>query len=136
MARRNAGLSQAALAQMVGVQRSAVSQWESPGGKNPRMAHLRTVATATGSQFEWLATGRGAMKLAQDVQLYSVAAAEALLVEDPLEMRLVAAFRDAPVRARVALVEVMEELAQQRLGRARTQRATGPAGASGPLLPP
>ncbi|HEX2082446.1 MAG TPA: helix-turn-helix transcriptional regulator [Xanthomonadaceae bacterium] len=41
MARRHAGLSQAALAQAVGVQRSAVSHWESPQAKSPRVAHLR-----------------------------------------------------------------------------------------------
>ena len=55
MARRQAGLSQATLAQHVGVQRSAVSHWEGPQGKHPRVAHLRDIATITGTQFEWLA---------------------------------------------------------------------------------
>ncbi len=35
-------------------------------------------------------------------------------------MRLLLAFRDAPARSRVALVEVVEALAQQRTGRRRT----------------
>lgn len=122
MARRQAGMSQTALAQAVGVQRSAVSHWEAPNGKNPRVAHLRAVASTTGTQFEWLATGRGPMTLGQDLEQYSVAAADAVLVDDPLEMRLLAAFRDAPGRARTALVELAEELANQRLGRSRNHR--------------
>ena len=61
MARRLAGLSQSQLAESVGVQRSAVSHWESPKGKSPSVSHLREVALATGTQFEWLATGRGPM---------------------------------------------------------------------------
>lgn len=127
MARRHAGLSQTGLAQAVGVQRSAVSHWEAPQGKNPNMAHLRDVATITGIQFEWLATGRGPMALSREVELDSVAVADALLVDDPLEQRLLLAFRDAPVRGRVALVEVVEELAHQRLGRNRAARPKQPA---------
>lgn len=127
MARRHAGLSQTRLAQAVGVQRSAVSHWEAQQGKNPNMAHLRDVATITNIQFEWLATGRGPMTLSREVELDSVAVADALLVDDPLELRLLLAFRDAPVRGRVALVEVVEELAHQRLGRNRTTRPKQPA---------
>lgn len=117
MARRHAGLTQTALALAVGVQRSAVSHWESPQGKNPRMAHLREIATTTGTQFEWLATGRGPMTLGPEVAQYSIAAADALLVDDPLEMRLLLAFRDAPSRGRAAVVEVVEALAHQRVGK-------------------
>lgn len=121
-ARRTAGLSQAQLAEAVGVQRSAVSHWEAPHGKNPSVTHLREVALVTGLQFEWMATGRGDMSLSRDAQLDSIATAEALLVEDPLEFRLLHAFRDAPLRARLSLLEVMEALASQRTGRARAVR--------------
>ncbi|WP_181952584.1 helix-turn-helix transcriptional regulator [Vulcaniibacterium gelatinicum] len=117
LARRHAGLSQTQLAREVGVQRSAVSHWEARDGRNPSMAHLRRIAEVTGIQFEWLATGRGRMALSEDVALDSVAAAEALLVEDSLEMRLVRAFRDAPPPARIALVEIVEQLAALRTGR-------------------
>ena len=125
LARRHAALSQAQLADVVGVQRSAVSHWEAPEGKNPSVKHLREVALATGVQFEWLATGRGEMGTSRDTVLDSVAAADALLVDDVLEQRLLRAFREAPVRARLALVEIVEELAQQRTGRLRAgpQRA-------------
>jgi transcriptional regulator with XRE-family HTH domain len=119
LARRHAGLSQAALAKAVGVQRSAVSHWEAALGKSPSAAHLREAALATGVQFEWLATGRGRMNLSSEVAMDSVATAEALLVDDPLELRLIMAFRDASPRAQVPLVEIAEQLASQRTGRPR-----------------
>lgn len=122
LARRTAGLSQQQLAQAVGVQRSAVSHWEAPQGKNPSVSHLREVALVSGIQFEWLVTGRGSMTLSKDAQLDSIATAEALLIEDPLEFRLVHAFREAPLRSRLALLEVMEELAAQRTGRSNIRR--------------
>ena len=120
LARRHAALSQTQLAQAVGVQRSAVSHWEAPQGKNPSVRHLRDVAVVTGVQFEWLVTGRGQMAPSRDSVLDSVAAADAMLVDDALEQRLLLAFRETPVRARLALIEVIEELAGQRTGRPRT----------------
>jgi len=122
LARRALGMSQTQLAKAVGVQRSAVSHWEAPLGKNPSVSHMREIALVTGIQFEWLATGRGEMPLSKDVQLDSIATADALLVEDPVEFRLVAAFRAAPLRSRLSLLEVMEELANQRLGRGNSRR--------------
>lgn len=122
LARRVSRLSQSQLAQAVGVQRSAVSHWEAPMGKNPSVSHLRQIALVTGIQFEWLATGRGEMPLSREVQLDSIATADALLIEDPLEFRLVEAFRAAPLRTRLSLLEVMEELAAQRTGRSSARR--------------
>lgn len=116
LARRHAGLTQTALAAAVGVQRSAVSHWESVQGKHPKTTHLRQVALVTSVQFEWLATGRGRMTLDPDTQMDSVSAADAMLVEDLLEMRLLHAFRDAPARARIALVEIVEHMASRRTG--------------------
>ena len=104
LARRHGGLSQAALAAAVGVQRSAVSHWEASPGKTPSASHLRQLALVTGVQFEWLATGRGKMTLSAEVAL---------------DLRLLAAFRDSPPRARVPLVEVAEQLAVHRIGRPR-----------------
>jgi transcriptional regulator with XRE-family HTH domain len=121
LARRHAAMSQTQLAQAVGVQRSAVSHWEAPQGKNPSVKHMREIAMATGVQFEWLATGRGQMAPSRDTVLDSVSAVDALLVDDSLEQRLLVAFREAPVRARLALVELMEELASQRTGRPRAK---------------
>ena len=120
LARRHAGLSQAALGSKVGVQRSAVGHWEATRGKFPSVAHLREIALVTGVQFEWLATGRGNMSLSADTALDSVAAADAMLVEAPLELRLLTAFRAAPTRSKAPLVEVVEQLAELRTGRPRT----------------
>ncbi|MEG3193468.1 helix-turn-helix domain-containing protein [Lysobacter sp. D1-1-M9] len=117
LARRHAGLSQSALGRAVGVQRSAVSHWEASLGKSPSANHLREAALATGVQFEWLATGRGRMTLTEDIAMDSVAAADAMLIDDPLELRLLVAFREAPMLARAPLVEIAEQLASQRIGR-------------------
>lgn len=125
LARRHAGMSQATLGAAVGVQRSAVSHWEAARGKHASVEHLRTVAMATGVQFEWLATGRGRMTLSAETALDSVAAADALLVDDPLELRLLAAFRDAPTMSRAPLVEIAEQLASQRTGRVRLAAEPG-----------
>ena len=109
------------------MQRSAVGHWEAARGKFPSVAHLREIALVTAVQFEWLATGRGSMGLSADTALDSVAAADAVLVEDPLELRLLAAFRAAPTRARAPQVEVVEQLAELRTGRARVNAKTARA---------
>ena len=62
-ARNLATLSQAELARRIGVKRSAVTQWEHPNGTTPSVEHLIQIAMETGTQFEWLATGRGPMRL-------------------------------------------------------------------------
>lgn len=120
IARRSAGLSQAQLAAELEVQRSAVSHWEALRGK-PRMNHLRQLALLTGVQFEWLATGRGPMTPSAETLLDSVSAVDALMVDDPLERRLLNAFRDAPAQAKVLLLELSEQLATQRTGRSRAR---------------
>jgi transcriptional regulator with XRE-family HTH domain len=117
-------MSQAKFAEAIGVQRSAVSHWESPQGKNPSVSHLREVAMVAGVTFEWLATGRGKMQLSEDAMLDSVSAADAILVEDSLELLLIQGFREASPRTRIALVEIVEELTSKRLGRSRNKRPT------------
>jgi|GEM_PF-97778 len=127
LARRHAGLSQMQLASAVCVQRSAVSHWESTQAKNPSVSHLREIALVTGVQFEWLATGRGGMALCDVVRMESVPTADALLVEEPIELRLLHAFRDASPQSRVTLVEIVEQLASQRTGRSRENASRTPA---------
>lgn len=117
LARRRSALSQIALAASVGVQRSAVSHWESPQGKNPTVQHLRRLAEVTKVQFEWLATGRGPMALSKEAVLESIPAAHALLVEDDLEMRFIRAFRALALESRLSLVEIAEQMAWLRNGR-------------------
>jgi transcriptional regulator with XRE-family HTH domain len=116
-ARRRLKLSQAALASAVGVQRSAVTQWEAPKGKSPTVNNMRRVAEVTCVHFEWLATGRGAMTLTRETLLDSIAAAKALLVEDALETRMVEAMRAVSVQAQILLVEMAEQIASTKKGR-------------------
>ena|SRR5690606_8045946 len=123
VARRTAGLSQAKLAAELGLQRSAVSHWEAQRGK-PSMNHLRQLALLTGVHFEWLATGRGTMSPSAEARMDEVVAVDALLVDDPVERRLLSAFRDAPAQARVPLLELAEQLAFQR-ARARPRNGGG-----------
>lgn len=114
MARRYAGMTQAELASIVGVQRSAVSHWERGSAHNPSVVNMQRVAKATGVHFEWLATGRGPMPVSQEILLDSVKAAEGLFVYDSLEVRLICALRKVSVAARVALVELSEHLSGSR----------------------
>lgn len=58
-ARSIAGMTQARLASLTNVNRSAVAQWEGGSGTSPSTTHLAQVAVATDVCFEWLATGRG-----------------------------------------------------------------------------
>lgn len=114
MARRYAGMSQADLALRVGVQRSAVSHWESNPARNPSITNMQRIAEVTGVHFEWLATGRGPMAVSENTLLDSIKAVEGLLVDDDLEIRLIRAFRGTPVAARIALVELAEHLSGSR----------------------
>lgn len=56
-ARREAGLSQAQLAELMKVTRSACSQWEQARGTAPRGSRLQRLAALLGVTVEWLATG-------------------------------------------------------------------------------
>lgn len=121
-ARRLQDMTQTELARLVGVQRSAVSHWESPLGKNPTVSNLRKIAKVTGVGFEWLATGRGRMTLSSEEALDGMPAALAELIDDDAEIRLVRAFREAPAKARAALLELAEQIAVLRTGKRRNTK--------------
>jgi transcriptional regulator with XRE-family HTH domain len=107
-ARRRAGLSQTVLAAQLGVVPSAVAQWEARNGTTPTVAHLGSIASATGVAFEWLATGRGAMRGA----VSETPALEAsMFAHDATEERLLIALRRLSPRRREALVEWLEKFA-------------------------
>ncbi len=58
-ARQSAGISQARLAELMGVTRSACSQWESTAaGTAPRLQRLADIARYLGVSYAWLATGQ------------------------------------------------------------------------------
>ncbi len=105
-ARRLAQLTQAALAEEIGIGASAVAQWELPNGTSPTVDHLEKIATVCGVAFEWLATGRGV--IVSGVQEMP-ALVGTQIAADQTEDRLLMAFRRIPSRKREALVRWMEE---------------------------
>lgn len=116
LSRRHGGISQAVLATQVGVHRSAVSHWESNKPKRPNIGHLLAIAVATGVQFEWLATGRGTMLASELTNAGPAIATHAAMLDDPQEVELLRAYREAPMQSRPILVELAQQLARQRQG--------------------
>jgi transcriptional regulator with XRE-family HTH domain len=117
-ARRHASLSQQQLATLVGVHRSAVAQWEQPGGSHPTVENLARVAAVTSVQFEWLATGRGRMKFVSD--LIPGEETPAVLIDyaaqSETEARALVALRHLDTTTALAIVEMIVALAKtQRL---------------------
>jgi transcriptional regulator with XRE-family HTH domain len=99
-ARRGVALTQEALARLVGVNRSAVAQWERKGGCRPTSHNLAQIALVTHVSFDWLATGRG--KMANGEPEGGDCAVE-------LEARLVAAFRAMTPAGQRALVDLLAD---------------------------
>ena len=100
---------QTALAGRIGIQRSAVTQWEHPHGTKPSVEHLILIATETASGFEWLATGRGPSAL--DPLDNTPALLEDDYVRDELEAQALAYLRRMPPakkRMAVAILETMD----------------------------
>lgn len=65
-------------------------------------ASTTNTCSATGVNFEWLTTGRGALRF--QPSLDDVPAADMEIVEDPLELRLLRVFRAAPQRQQARIV--------------------------------
>ena len=107
-ARVQARLSQSELARAVGVNRSALAQWEREGGTHPNVEHLATVSVATRVPFEWLATGRGDPAESPSSEVPAVALEFAV---DDTEARLLEAIRRLPAKKRQAVCRLIEELA-------------------------
>lgn len=108
-ARTQSAMTQVELARRLGVQRSAVTQWERDHGTTPSVSHLAQIARETDVSFEWLATGRGPSRAnGQDFVTAVVVQDYAL---DELESRLLAATRRLSSRRREAVVRLLEVLA-------------------------
>lgn len=114
-ARRKAGLSQAALADVVKVRRSAVSNWESANEVAPSMQNLVAIARACGVAIEWLGTGRGGMSTDPEA-LADIPTADAELVDAHEERELLAAFRNLPRRSQHLVLELAQALQAGRRG--------------------
>lgn len=117
-ARRIAGMSQQALADKLGVTRSAVSNWESESGVRPATERLIVMASALHVCFEWIATGRGEMRICPGMQDKFVADSIAV-VDCPHEIQLLQAYRRAPARVK-ALLQEMANLHSPAQARPRT----------------
>ena len=108
VARHAAKFTQEALADRLGVTRGAVANWECVDEAMPASRRLEKIALVTGVAYEWLATGRGGMLLDNDSDGCAVPAVDALFVEDPVERRLLLAFRAAPPRIQKVVLETAE----------------------------
>lgn len=104
-ARRIAGLSQQGLAAAVGVTRSAVGNWEAACGACPTTKRLADLARVLHVNFEWLATGRGDMRLTPAAD-DTPAVDGCMVVDCPHERRLVLGYRKAPARIKAVLQEL------------------------------
>lgn len=122
-ARRKAGVSQAGLAELLHVKRSAVSNWEAVNDTQPSLQNLVALAKVCAISFEWLGTGRGAMSRDADIQT-EVPAAHAELVEEQEERDLLASFRNLPRKSQQLVVELVETLEASR-GASSRRRGTG-----------
>jgi transcriptional regulator with XRE-family HTH domain len=114
-ARRRAGLTQAALARALCVQRSAVSNWESVATGRPTMTNLIAIAKTTDASLEWLATGRGRVAVTDDgTRDDEIPAVDAELVEKSSERALLANFRALSHKQQLMTLELLKELARGR----------------------
>ncbi len=102
---RKAGFSQSALAELIKVQRSAVSNWESTNDVQPALQNLISIAKICAVSFEWLGTGRSKMSLEDESP--HIQAAEAELVDLRDERDLLAMYRNLPQKKRQLMLDVL-----------------------------
>jgi transcriptional regulator with XRE-family HTH domain len=106
--RRAAALTQSQLAEQVGVNRSAVAQWERKDGSRPTSENLGKIAVAANVNFDWLATGRGKVRVPDHPDGETPALLLSHFAHDELEERMLLAFRTMSIRKQIALIEFME----------------------------
>lgn len=102
-------LSQADLAALVGVSRSAVALWERVGGNCPSVKHLASIAVATNVHFEWLATGRGDIRPG-DGSALTMAAHGRDFAQDEVEDRMLASLRRLSRRHKLMACKVIDAM--------------------------
>ena len=112
-ARRNAGLSQKTLSALLGVQRSAVANWEASGATLPSIHHLIAISTHTETSLDWLSTGRGSTPTSED-PLDAIPAVDGIFTETPGEKDLLLQFRRMPSKAQLHLLELLHALSPKR----------------------
>lgn len=111
-ARSRSSLTQTQLASYLGINRSAVAQWERlEGGTNPKIEHLCKIAELTGVRFEWLATGLGRSRARRRPQSSSVPSEQA---SNEFEAQCLLLLRRVPQHKRALATELLGELAGRR----------------------
>lgn len=105
LARLRSGLSQRKLSEALGLNRSAVGNWES-GLTSPSATNLERLACELKVNHEWLSTGRGEMSLPG--HWHDTPVADAELVECEVERRLLEGWRRLPAKARVAVLQLVD----------------------------
>ncbi len=97
--RREKRLSQQALADLIGVSRSALAQWETELSR-PSLESLKKMAEVLEISFEWLATGRGN-------QLVSVTEE---LKDDQLDSEISRHIPRLSVKRKKAVLDILREM--------------------------
>ena len=115
-ARRRAAMSQSDLGTAIGVNRSAVAQWESRDGSRPTSENLSRIAVITAVQFEWLATGRGRMLPQGEDDSECTALLLRLHAQDEIEERVLTALRKLEYWQSIAIAEMLEALGRGKAG--------------------
>ncbi|HET6782741.1 MAG TPA: helix-turn-helix transcriptional regulator [Pseudoxanthomonas sp.] len=106
VARQYAKLSQAELAEKLGISRGAVANWESANDAHPATSRMVKLAVLTGVSSEWLVTGRGRMTHESGGE--EVPAVDGEFVHDIAERQLLDAFRRSPARAKSLILQMAE----------------------------
>ncbi|WP_425491660.1 helix-turn-helix domain-containing protein [Luteimonas fraxinea] len=105
-ARRSTGLSQTRFAERVGVHRSAVAQWERPGGCNPSLEKLVLITVVSGVGMDWLVSGRAPER---SLKLEGITAVSLeYLAKDSMEERALVAVRSVPASSKIKFVDQIE----------------------------
>ena len=110
-ARKDAGLSQGALAERLGVDRSAVAQWERQTAASPTVSNLAKIALVTGVSFEWLATGRGARVIGGEGNEPPAFVMD-YIAQSEYEERMLIAFRSLTALQQVPVLALLEARSQ------------------------
>jgi transcriptional regulator with XRE-family HTH domain len=122
-------LTQAQLAAMLNLSRSAIAQWECASGSMPSTASFAALAAALDCSFEWLVTGKGPRLAKNRTGVSSECCSDNTVMSryfarSDEEEQLIEAFRELDAFDRAAVVTLMETLSARPMrlrGRALTE---------------
>lgn len=109
-ARMAAGISQIRLAGLLGVTRSAVSQWESQHGTVPRPEHLARLAELLEADYVWLATGKKSREEKPAPGIREDTPSRYKNALSPEQEELLKLYGALPLKSRLALMDFLKTL--------------------------